>query len=271
MRAMLINGAGNAFLLADARGGPAPRPSAAAVRALAEQYGFDQLLVLEAAGEGHAAFMRVFNADGGESGACGNGARAAALWLMDESGAAALTLDSAAGPLAAERTGALRARVDLGPARTGWRDIPLARAMDTVALDYAVEAAGVRLSAPGAASMGNPHAVFFVDDVEALPVREIGPVVEHDPLFPERVNAGFAQVLAPDRIRLKVWERGTGLTRACGTGAAAALVCAARRGLTGREAVIVADGGELRAVWREDGHVTLDGPVEITGETEIAL
>lgn len=265
-----MNGAGNAFVLIDARDAKGPlAPSTAQVQALADRYAFDQLLALESDLDADAR-LRVWNADGGEVGACGNGTRAAAWLMFQQSDAHDLTLSSLGGPMAARRLEGDTAEVDLGPARLAWQDIPLARGMDTQKLDFAVRIpGGGLLSGPGAVSMGNPHAVFFVDDVEALPVTEIGPRVEHDPLFPERVNVGFAQVRAHDRVRLKVFERGAGLTLACGTGAAAALVAAHRRGLTGREALVEADGGILPVRWADDGHVHLSGPVELEGEAEL--
>ena len=140
--------------------------------------------------------------------------------------------------------------------------------MDTLDLDLTVGP----VSHPAAANMGNPHATFFVPDLGAIPITEIGPRLEHDPLFPERANIGFAQVLSPERIRLRVWEREAGLTLACGSGACAALVNAARRGLTGREATVVVDGGELTIAWREDNHVLMTGPIAtaFTGEIDLA-
>ena len=160
-----------------------------------------------------------------------------------------------------------------GPRRYGtgplldWRHIPLARPMDTLDLDLSAGA----ISHPAAANMGNPHATFFVADIDAIPIRQLGPALEHDALFPERANIGFVQVLSRDRIRLRVWERGAGLTLACGSGACSALVNAARRGLTGREATVIVDGGELRIVWREDNHVLMTGPVatSFTGEIRV--
>jgi diaminopimelate epimerase len=159
-------------------------------------------------------------------------------------------------------------RVDMGPVQLDWGDIPLARPMDTLDLDLTLGP----VSHPSAANMGNPHATFFVPDIDAIPVAELGPVLEHDELFPERANIGFAQVLDRGRIRLRVWERGAGLTLACGSGACAALVKAARRGLTGREATLVADGGELTIAWRDDNHVLMTGPVTtaFTGEIDLA-
>ncbi len=271
MKAWRMNGAGNAFILIDARGeGRALAPARAAVTALAEAHPFDQLLALEDDGDADAR-LRVWNRDGGEVGACGNGTRAAAWLMFQDLRRDALTLASLGGPMAARRLAGGAVEVDLGPARLSWGDIPLAREMDTVRLDYGVDLPeGGRLEGPGAVNMGNPHAVFFVEDVEALPIKEIGPGVEHDPLFPQRVNAGFAKVRGSDAIRLRVWERGAGLTLACGTGAAAALVAAHRQGRTGREAVIEADGGLLPVRWDKAAHVHLSGPVELEGAVEIA-
>lgn len=264
-----MNGAGNAFLLADIRGGGAQAFTPERARALAAAHHLDQILLI--AGSADAPVMRVLNADGGEVGACGNGARCVGWYLMRERGTAAVTMGSLGGDLVAEAAGEMRVRVDLGPARTGWREIPLGREMDTVTLEMAVEAPGLSLAGPGAVSMGNPHCVFFVADADAVPAETIGPILEHDKLFPERANIGFAQVIAPDRIRLRVWERGAGLTKACGTAAAAAVVAGARKGLTDRTVTVIADGGELRVEWRADNHVTLEGPVAIDGEIAIPV
>ena len=272
MKARLMNGAGNKFILADARDRAGVLGlSMQTVREWAHRYHFDQLLVLEKSDSANA-FMRIWNADGDEVGACGNGTRAAAWVLMEESGQSAVTLGTVGGLLHATRAGALTVSVDMGEPRLGWQDIPLARPMDTAAMDYAAEAAGLRIETPGAVNMGNPHAVFFVREVESLPVARLGREVELDPLFPERVNVGFAQIYDSTHIRLRVWERGAGITAACGTGACAALVAAHRRGLAGRHASIMADGGELFVEWREnDGHVILTGPVEDEGEIELDL
>lgn len=264
-----MNGAGNAFILIDARGrGGRLDPAGAAVAQLAAAHPFDQLLALEDDADADAR-LRVWNRDGGEVGACGNGARAAAWLMFEDTGAARLTLSSSGGPLSAQRLASGLAEVDLGLARLDWASIPLAEKMDTVRLDYGVDLpGGGRLEGPGAVSMGNPHCVFFVDNVETLPLETIGPSVERDPLFPERVNAGFAQVRGPADIRLRVYERGAGLTKACGTGAAAALVAASRQGRTGREAEVEADGGVLPVRWDKDGHVHVSGPVELEGRLD---
>ncbi|WP_439632515.1 diaminopimelate epimerase [Glycocaulis sp.] len=271
MRAWAMNGAGNAFIVIDARGRGRPLElSPAQLAALHARHPFDQIMGLEDHGVADAT-LRVWNADGGEVGACGNGTRAAAWLLFRDDGRSRLTFAARGGVLSARQLDNGAVEVDLGQPGLSWRDIPLAREMDTVRLDYTVPLpGGGRLEGPGAVSMGNPHAVFFVDDLAALPLAEIGPAIEHDPLFPERVNAGFAQVIDRQTIRLRVWERGAGLTLACGTGACAALVAAHRRGLTGREAVIIADGGELPVRWDADGHVHLSGPVEMEGGLDIA-
>jgi diaminopimelate epimerase len=159
--------------------------------------------------------------------------------------------------------------VDMGKPGLEWALIPLAREQDTRALDVKLSDDPALAAPPGCVSMGNPHVVFFVDDIETAPVTTAGPAIERHPLFPQAVNVGFAQVVGRDRIRLKVWERGAGLTKACGTGACAAVVAAARRDLTDRSAVVVTDGGELLIEWRaEDDHVIMTGPaaVDFAGE-----
>ena len=224
-----MNGLGNDFVVVEALNLPF-RPGRDEARAIADRasgVGCDQLIAIEPSQKADA-FMRIWNADGGEVDACGNATRCVASLLMEASGRQEALIETEAGVLRAARVGDGRISVDMGEPRLAWNEIPLAREMDTVTLDFSVGG----LDAPGAVSMGNPHVVFFTDDVDA--VRDIGPTVEHDPLFPEAVNVGFAQVKAPDRIRLRVWERGAGLTKACGTGACAALVAASRRGLTGR-------------------------------------
>jgi len=261
-----MNGLGNDFVLVDAGCGPF-RPTPAQVRMIADRehgVGCDQLIALEPSQSGHA-FMRVWNADGGEVGACGNGARCAGWLVMRAAGRGVIDLETAAGVLEVRDAGSERVTVDMGAPGLGWSDIPLADPMDTDSIDLCVQAGW---PSPGCVSMGNPHVVFFVPDAEDAPVRRLGPIVERHALFPERVNVGFAQIVAHDRIRLRVWERGAGLTQACGTGACAALVAAHRRGLVDAAATIEMDGGELTIHWRpHDGHVLMTGPiaVEFTG------
>jgi diaminopimelate epimerase len=263
-----MHGLGNDFVVIDGRSRPVVLTGDEA-RAIADRHtgvGCDQVIVVEPAA-GADAFMRIRNADGGEVHACGNAARCVASLLIDESGRPSVTIDTASGKLVAERAPAGAFTVDMGRPRLEWRDIPLARPMDTLHVGLALGP----LRDPVAISMGNPHAVFFVDDVEVIPIETLGPQLEHDQLFPERANIGIAQVAGRDRLRLRVWERGAGLTRACGTGACAAAVAAHRRGLAGRRVAIVVDGGQLEIAWRADDHVTMTGPVatSFTGEIDV--
>lgn len=261
-----MNGLGNDFVVVEARTAPFA-PSAEAVRAIADRasgVGCDQLVSIEPSSKADAA-VRFWNADGEEVGACGNASRCVGWLLMEASGRDEAVIETRAGLLRATRAGERLVSVDMGEPGLRWDQIPLAEEMDTRGIELQVGPIDApHLHTPGCVSMGNPHVVFFVDDAEAAPVREVGPLIEHHPLFPEGVNVGFAQVVARDRIRLKVWERGAGQTKACGTGACAALVAAARRGLTDRKATLELDGGELVIEWREsDGHVIMTGPAEV--------
>ena len=261
-----MNGAGNDFVVVDALSHPFA-PTAETVRALADRQtgqGFDQLIAIEPSRTADV-FMRVWNADGGAVETCGNALRCVGWMLMEASGADAVTIDTLGGPTIARRAEPGRVAVDMGRPRLDWTEIPLAEAMDTRGIELQVGPIDAPvLHTPGAVSMGNPHVVFFTDRLDDGFVRASGSLIERHPLFPEGVNVGFAHVLWPDRIRLRVWERGAGLTKACGTGACAALVAASRRGLTGRRATVVVDGGELDIEWREDtGHVLMTGPVEV--------
>jgi diaminopimelate epimerase len=255
-----MHGLGNDFVVVDARAEPFPLTDALA-KAIADRregVGCDQLLILEPPTNGSAdVFLRIRNHDGGEVGACGNGTRCVAALVMGETGRNALVIETAAGLLQAKAAGPERVTVDMGAARLDWQDIPLSEARDTLHMGIS----NGELADPVGVNMGNPHAVFFVGDVERLPLEELGPPLEHHPLFPERANIGAAQLIGKNRLRLRVWERGAGLTRACGTGACAAAVAAARRGLTGRKVEVVLDGGTLTLEWREDGHVEMTGPV----------
>lgn len=264
-----MNGAGNDFIVVNAMERPFA-PSAGQVRTLADRVaglagGCDQLIVVEPSGTGDA-FMRVWNADGGVVQTCGNALRCVGWLLTQASNAEQVTIDTLSGPTTAGRAGDHRVTVDMGPPRLEWDRIPLAEEMDTRGIELQVGPIDAPvLHTPGAVNMGNPHVVFFTDHApDDAFTRATGSLIEHHPLFPEGVNVGFAHVKARDRIRLRVWERGAGLTKACGTGACAALVACARRGLTGRAATVVMDGGELHIHWREDdGHVLMTGPVEI--------
>jgi diaminopimelate epimerase len=265
-----MNGLGNDFVVIETRTAPF-EPTAEEVRAIADRttgVGFDQLIVLERA-EGADAQARFWNASGEEVGACGNGTRCVGWLLMNVTGKDEVAIETRAGRLIATRAGERLVSVDMGPPRLSWHQIPLAEAHDTDSLDLALYDHPALMAPPGCVSMGNPHVVFFVPEIETAPIAEAGPAIERHPLFPERVNVGFARIEARDRIRLRVWERGAGLTQACGTGACAALVAAARRGLTDRAATLALDGGELFIEWREsDGHVLMTGPaaVDYSGE-----
>ena len=255
-----MHGLGNDFVVFDART-RALALTPEQIAAIAHRrtgIGCDQLIVIGPARGGLSdAWMSIFNADGSEVAACGNATRCVASLLMAESGKTSVVIETKAGLLDAEaRDGGLVA-VDMGPARLDWREIPLAHGVDTLHLGIG---AGP-LSDPVAVNMGNPHAVFFVDDVLSVDLESVGPGLEHHPLFPERANIEVAQVVGPGRIRMRVWERGTGVTMACGTGACATLVAAARRGLTGRKAEVILDGGALTVEWLPDGHVLMVGPV----------
>ena len=261
-----MNGLGNDFVVVEARSAPFA-PTGDEVRRIASRtrgIGCDQLVSIEPSSQGDAR-VRFWNADGDEVGACGNASRCVGWLLMEASGRDEAVLDTEGGLLKATRAGERRVSVDMGEPRLRWDQIPLAEEMDTKGIELQVGPIDQpHLHTPGCVSMGNPHVVFFVPDAEGAPVREVGSLIEHHPLFPEGVNVGFAEVVARDRIRLKVWERGAGLTKACGTGACAALVACARRGLTDRKATLVLDGGELEIEWREaDGHVIMTGPLEI--------
>ncbi len=260
-----MNGLGNDFVVVDARSAPFA-PGAEEVRAIAARdsgVGCDQLIALEPSAAGDA-FMRIWNADGEEVGACGNAARCVGWLLMEASGRASASMETRAGLLQATRAGDRCVGVDMGAPGLGWRDIPLAEEMDTRRIELAIgPPTAPILHTPGCVSMGNPHVVFFVPDAQAAPMREVGPMIERHPLFPEGVNVGVCEVRDPRRLRLRVWERGAGLTRACGTGACAAAVAAHRRGLCERRVQVELDGGVLDIDWRDgDDHVLMVGAVE---------
>jgi diaminopimelate epimerase len=256
-----MHGAGNDFVVFDERAAPLDlTPTrAAAIANRRTGIGCDQFIVIEPPplGSNADAFMRIRNPDGSEAGACGNATRCVVSLLAAETGRQEITLQTISGLLPSRLLPDGRVQVDMGPARLSWQDIPLAHEADTLHLPLSHGP----VADPAACSMGNPHATFFVPDVMALPIESLGPALEAAPLFPEKANIGFAQIESPTRIRLRVWERAAGLTLACGSGACATIVNAARRGLTGRRATIEADGGLLDMEWREDGHVLMTGPV----------
>lgn len=267
-----MHGLGNDFVVLDGRRTPLMMTGDTA-RAIADRrtgVGCDQLILLEPPRDALAdAVMRIFNPDGSEVAACGNATRCVADLLMAELGRRHAVIQTAAGLLDAEAAPDGLVAVDMGPALLDWREIPLAEACDTLAVPVAVGP----LAGPACVSMGNPHAVFFVSDVAAIPLADVGPLIEHHPMFPARTNVEVAELAGPDRLRVRVWERGAGITRACGSGACAVGVAAVRRGIAGRRVQVVLDGGELAIEWLRDGHVLMTGPVatSFVGELPVEL
>lgn len=262
-----MNGAGNAFIVVDSTRNKF-QPGESEVRRLASPEaglgGFDQLISIERAHDADA-FMRVWNADGSLVETCGNALRCVGWLLLDGADTDQVVIDTLGGVARASRAGDLRVRVDMGEPRLDWTQIPLAEEMDTRGIELQVGPIdNPVVHTPGAVSMGNPHVVFFTDKQDDVFVRGTGSLIEHHPLFPEGVNVGFANVLDRQTIRLRVWERGAGLTLACGTGACAAMVASNRRGFVDRAATMILDGGELLVEWDEaTNHVFMTGPVEI--------
>jgi diaminopimelate epimerase len=267
MRYFKMNGCGNDFVILDARSRGALPLSQSQARAIADRktgIGCDQVIAIERSIRGDA-YMRIWNADGGEVDACGNATRCVGWLLLEEGGGSYRRIETAAGLLYAERAGDA-VRVDMGSPLLRWEEIPLARAMATDRMDFALG----ELEGPGAVNMGNPHIVFFVEDVANTPVERLGRIGERDPLFPLGANIGFAQVRGWDSIRLRVWERGAGLTKACGTGACAAVVAGRRQDRVGRHVMVEVDGGLLEIDWRQgDDRVVMTGPVELEATGEI--
>jgi diaminopimelate epimerase len=247
-----MHGLGNDFVVLDARIRTLPLMTAKVARGLGDRrtgIGFDQLVLLEPS-QTHAFRMRIFNSDGSEVGACGNAARAVALLH----GVPAL-IETGGGPIMLEPLDG-GARVDMGTPKFDWDAIPLAYPMDTFAMPVGWE----QLENPMAVNVGNPHAIFFVEDADTVPLDAIGPVIEHDPIFPERVNVNVASLAGPDHLKLRVWERGAGLTRACGTGACATAVAAVRRGLVASPVRVTLPGGDLVIEWKPGGTILMSGP-----------
>ena len=260
-----MHGLGNDFVVLDCRRDTMALDAEAA-RVLADRrtgIGCDQVIVLERPSHPAARVrMRIFNADGSEADACGNASRCVADLVHRETQDPRVRIETLAGLLDAEVLADGRVAVDMGPVRTGWREIPLARVMDTDCVDLTLGP----LSQPVCTNLGNPHATFFVGAVEAVDLATLGPALEHHPLFPQRANIGVAAIRDRRSIRLRVWERGAGITSACGTGACAAAVAACRRGLTDRYVTVELDGGRLDIDWRTDGHLMMTGPAKLSFE-----
>ncbi len=249
---MKMHGLGNDFVVVDERG-IAPRVDAAVALAMADRHrgvGFDQLAVLS--DTDHAdVHLTFWNSDGSQSAACGNATRCIAKYLMEDGGKDNLRIATARGILEAHSTENGHTSVNMGQPQLSWDAVPLARALDTLELPID--------GAPTATGMGNPHCTFFVEDAEAIDLTTRGAAMEHHPLFPQRTNVQFASLLADNHLRVRVWERGVGVTLASGSSSCAVAVAAARRGLTGRDVTITLDGGDLQISWRDDG-VWMTGP-----------
>ncbi len=260
MNFIKMHGLGNDFVILDHRS-KADDLSPELIRHIADRQfgvGCDQLIVLEPTNEADL-FMRIFNPDGGEAESCGNATRCVADLYMREKDVQECVIETKAGllPCRMVQNGTL-VEVDMGPPQTEWADIPLSKEKDTLHLGIGQGAA----RDPVAVGMGNPHCVFFVENLESISVEDMGPIFENHELYPERANVEFAQVLGDNQIRLRVWERGAGITLACGSGACATAVAAVQRGLTGRNVEIIMDGGSLMLEWREeDDRVLMTGPV----------
>jgi diaminopimelate epimerase len=271
-----MNGLGNQIVVLDLRGADVDVTGEQA-RAIhrAEGLAFDQLMVLfDPRQAGTAAFVRIYNNDGSEAEACGNGTRCVAYLLMRGREGNDLRLETRAGILDCRREGKLSFRVDMGAPRLAWSEIPLRQAVaDTRRVALPIEGHDdADLRTASVVNMGNPHAIFWVRDIAAHDLAVIGPLLEHHPMFPEKANISLAHIAARDHIGLRVWERGVGLTQACGSAACAALVAAVRDGLAARKARVTLPGGDLTIEWREaDDHVLMTGPVELESEMRIAL
>jgi len=270
-----MNGLGNEIVIVDLRHAPSPI-SAAEARAAARQEPYDQLMALYPGRGGIAASIRIFNNDGSEAGACGNGMRCVAAFVSAETGRSELNFDTPAGTVACRRAAGDRFTVDMGRPRLRWDQIPLAEEFtDTRAIELEIGPRGAPLlHSPSVVSMGNPHAIFWVENPAAYDLAKFGPLLEHHPLFPERANITLAATPSRDHIAIRTWERGAGLTKACGSAACAAAVAAARLNRTGRKVTVSLPGGDLAIEWREgDDHVLMTGPVayEHKGRFDAAL
>ena len=262
-----MNGLGNEIIVADMRG-RADRVTAAAAIAINGNAAtrFDQIMAVhDARTPGTANYIEIINSDGSRAEACGNGMRCVVQALRAETGQTSFVFETLAGILTGEEHPDGTITVDMGTPRFGWQDIPLSEEFaDTTGIELQIGPIDAPvLHTPSVMSMGNPQATFWVNnDVRDYALDRFGPLLENHPIFPERANISIAQVVAPDHIIVRTWERGAGLTRACGTAACAALVNGARTKRTGRKATVTLPGGDLIIEWRADDHVMLTGPAE---------
>jgi diaminopimelate epimerase len=270
-----MNGLGNEIVLVDLRGHTHVFDAAEA-RAIAQRPAshFDQMMVLHAPRTaGTEAYVRIYNSDGSEAEACGNGMRCVGWRVAQATGRKALKFETRAGVLDVAVAGIDRISVDMGRPRFGWADIPLAEPFhDTRAIELQIGPIDKPLlHSPSVVNVGNPHAIFWVEDVAAHDLGRIGPLLENHPIFPQRANISLARVVSRQAITLRTWERGAGLTRACGSAACAATVCAARKGLTDRTVTVTLPGGPLLIEWRADDRIFMTGPVELEHEGALEL
>lgn len=257
-----MHGLGNDFAVIDLTkaGGTITSAQAQQIADRRRGVGCDQVLVMEKSVNPKADFfMRIYNPDGSEAGACGNGSRCVAALYMKQNGADHCVIETVSGLLPSRIVAGGMIEVNMGEPRTKWQDIPLSQECDT--LNLGILHGRQTMTEPVAVNVGNPHTIFFVEDVARVELERLGPEVENHVLFPQRTNVEFAQIISPEKIRVRVWERGTGVTQACGSGACATIVAAARRGLTGRKAEVILDGGSLFMEWRaDDNHILMTGP-----------
>lgn len=270
-----MNGLGNDFAIFDGRENSLSLSAeqAAFVADRSHGVGCDQVIILESSDKADV-FMRILNADGGEVDACGNATRCVGRLVAGELNRAGITIETNAGILVAQIIGADQVTVDMGVPNFDWQKIPLQEEFrDTRMIELQIGPIDAPvLHSPSVVNVGNPHCVFWVVDVEAHDLATFGPMLENHPIFPERANVSLAQVTSKNSLKLRVWERGAGLTEACGTAACAAAVCAARKKLTGRNVSISLPGGDLQIHWREaDDHILMTGPVELEYKGEVEL
>ncbi|GJL94685.1 MAG: diaminopimelate epimerase [Hyphococcus sp.] len=269
-----MNGLGNEFVVIDLRSSQKRITTEIAAQIADPKHGpgCDQVISIEHRDRDDIPFMGVWNSDGSEVGACGNAARCVGWLLMEETDLSEIEFYTLAGKLTAKRVSKTRISIDMGEPKFHWRDIPLAEQMDdTRFIDIKLGPIDKPvLWGPSAVNVGNPHCIFFVPDIETQALDRFGPLVENHPLFPERANVSVAQVNSKHSIRLRVWERGAGITKACGSAACATLVAAHRRRLCARKATITLDGGDLAVEWRDDNHIIMTGPFSFDGEDYLA-
>ncbi len=268
-----MNGLGNDFVVLDARA-HAIALTADAIRRVSDRehgIGCDQLIVLEPSSKADV-FMRIFNADGSEVGACGNAARCVAWLIAQETGGREATIETGSELLRAQVESAEQVTIDMGAPRFAWDEIPLAEPFhDTTGIELQIGPIDAPvLHSPSVVNVGNPHAIFWVDDVETHDLNRFGPLLENHPIFPERANISLAHVTARDAITLRTWERGAGLTQACGTAACAATAAAARKKLTDRRVTVTLPGGQLLIEWGEDGRILMSGPAALEFEGKLS-